>query len=67
MIQVQMDTTSVSRIEPKQDSPSFAHQAKEWQLQMAQQAEARMSPNFPSQHCPHKQEQLTHFKDSQHP
>ncbi len=29
MIQVQMDTTSVSRIEPKRDSPSFAHLANE--------------------------------------
>ncbi len=29
MIQVQMDTISVSRIKPKRDSPSFAHQANE--------------------------------------
>ncbi len=29
MIQVQMDTISMSRIELKQDSPSLAHQANE--------------------------------------
>ncbi len=29
MIQAQMDSTSVSRIELKQDSPSIAHQSNE--------------------------------------
>ena len=66
MIQVQMDTTSVSRIELKQDFPSFTHQANKYQSQMAQQAEAKMSPNFSFQHCQHKQEQPTHFKNSQY-